>query len=210
MAQELETMLQGGDRAIGSTVDLTLAVDHFYIFAVCLSFSSRAVAITQQFKQLITASNACLYQTLHRLAVMGPTSIDLNDIRRRYNNVLTGGVNFTDLPSHHTMIMIDALIRRDWGPHPIWRNDDRPSDQEHVPFVQDIAKLALAEYRRERGVPKWIVDFAFNSLSLDPLPSASIVANCFEIIATNLGYDIPDATNLDERYIFLVPFMSTF
>ena len=190
--------------------DPTRVVDCFNIFTGGIRVNHGRVAIAPGLEQLATASAECMYRTLYRLTVIDPASNALEDMHRRYRDAFPDDTDFTGFQSRHTMTMIGALIRRDRGSHPIWRNDDRPSDQEHVPFARDIAELAQAEYRRERGVPKWIVDFAFNSLSLDPLPSASIVANCFEIIATNLGYDIPDATNLDERYIFLVLSMSTF
>ena len=186
-------------RAIDPTLDLGLILNRFYIFAVCVICKSRAVAITQEFKQLITASAMHFYPTLHRLTVMDPTSANLEDIRKCYNKTIPGWVDFTNLPSCHTTIMVNALLRRDWGCRPVWCSDDRPSNREHTRFARDISELALAEYQRKQEVPKWIVDFAFNSLSLDPLPSASIVANCFEIIAIHLGYDIPDAIALGGR-----------
>ena len=194
-------MVEDGDQVIG----LIPAVNHFYIFAVCVSLSDRGRAITQGFQQLAIASAERFYRTLHRLTVMDQTSSVLEDIRRRYHKALPHGINFADLPSWHTTTMIDALIRRAWSTRPIWCGHDRPSDYEHIRFAQDIAELSRAEYRRERELPKWILDFAFDSLSLDPLPSASIVANCFEITAINLGCGVSDTTTSEGRYISFGP-----
>ena len=106
-------MVEDGDRVMDPTIDLTLVLDRLYIFSVCISFSSRAVAVTQEFEQLIAASALRFYYTLHRLTVTDPTSTVLEDSRRRYSKAFPGGVGFMDLPSRHTNIMIDALIRGD-------------------------------------------------------------------------------------------------
>ena len=198
-------MVEGGDRALDPTFDLVLVVNRFYIFAVCVSFRGRGVSITQGFEQLTTASAVRFYRTLHHLMVTDPTSSILEDIRLRYHRAFPDGVDFTDLPSRHTVITINTLIRRDWRCRPIWQGDDRPSDPEHIQFAQDISKLAQVEYRQERRVPEWIIGFAFDSLSLDPLPSTSIVADCFGIIAMNSGCDVSDATTSEEGYICFCP-----
>ena len=192
-------MIKG--RAIDPNLDLALIVDHFYIFAVCASFSSRSAAITQEFERLVTMSAARFYHTLHRLAVVDPTSIDLEDIRQRYNKGFPGGDNFGGLPSRHIMIMIDALIGRDRGRRPIWHGGDRPSTHELVQFARGISQLAQATYQQNQVVPKWTLDFSLNSLSLDPLPPAPVIADCLEIIAVNLGCSVSDVATLDERCI---------
>ena len=193
-------MIQGGDQPIEPTLDLSLVVDRFYIFAVCLSCKSRAVAITQEFKQLITASTVRFYPTLHRLMVMDPTSSALEAFRQCYNKVAPGGVEFTDLPSHHTMIVIHTLLRGEWGYRPIWYGDNRPSDHKYTRFARDISEFAQAEYQGKRGVPYWIIDFAFISLSLDPLLPAPAIDDCLKILAASLGCDLPNPATLDKRY----------
>lgn len=132
---------------------------------------------------------------------MGPTSSVLEYIRQRYRRVFSDGVDFTGVPSRHTITMIDALIGRHWSYH-IWRDDDKPSDHEHVAFARHIAELAQAEYQREQEVPKWILAFVFNSLSLDSLPQTSIVADCLKVVAIDLGCDVSNVVTSDERCIF--------
>lgn len=205
IAQELETVVEDGDQAIDPTLDLTLVVDRFYIFAVCVSFGNRAVAITQELKQLITVITARFYCTIHRLSVMDSTSIDLEDVRRRYNKAFPDGVDFRGLPSRHSMIMIDALIGTDRGRRAIWHGSDRPSDHEHIQFARDISQLAQVGYQQRQLVPKWTLDFALNSLSLDPLPSAPVIADCLAIVAVNLGCSVSDIATLDERYASSTP-----
>lgn len=209
ITQELETMAEDNNQALGPTLGLTLdptlVVTRFYIFAVCIRFGNQRVAISQGLEELVTASAGRFYRTLHRLTVAAPTSSVLEVIRQCYHKAFPDGIDFTGLPSRHTMSMSDALIRRDWSRNPIWRDDDRPSDHEHIPFARDIAELAEVEYRPERGVPGWILAFAFDSLSLDPLPPASIVTDCLKVIAIDLGCKVSDIANSDERYICLSP-----
>ena len=210
--QELEAMVEDGDQTIGTTLDLALALNRFYIFAVCVrvSFSDRGIPITQEFEQLTTTSAGRLYHTLHHLAAIDPTSSILEDIRLRYEEDFPHNIDFTGFPYRHTMTMIDVLIRRDWGPRPTWRSDDRPSNEEYIRFAQDIAGVAQAEYQREQKAPGWTLDFAFEPLSLEILPPVPIVTSCFKIVAIDLGYDVSDATTSDERYICFSPTRSIF
>ena len=185
-------------------------LDCFNIFIGGIRVSHGRVAITQGLEQLAAASAECIYRTFHRLAITDPTSSALEDLHRRYRDAFPDGIDFTGFPSRHTMTMIDALIRRDWGPGPIWRDDDRPSDQEHMSFARDIAELVQAEYQPEQGVSRWIIGFAFDSLDLDPLPSAPIISDCLKIIAVHLGCDVSDITTLDEGYVFQFLLVPTF
>jgi hypothetical protein len=69
-------------------------------------------------------------------------------------------------------------------------------------FHRYMVEAAQAEYERtqQRKTPRWILRFALDSLSLDP-PPTSVVADCLEIIAIDLGCDVSNITTLDERYI---------
>lgn len=194
-------MVKHSDQAL----DLTLVVDCFNIFICGISVSNGRATITQGLEQLTAVSAGCFYHAFHHLAVMEQTSRAFGDIHHHYHRVIHPQTDFTDLPFCHTMIMIDALIRREWSPHSIWHGDNRPPDHEYIPFVQEVAELAQAEYQRELYVPNWILNFAYNSLSLDPLPPVSILSDCLKIIAVNLGCDILDIATLDNRYVFLGP-----
>ena len=174
-------------------------VDCFNIFIGGIRVNNGRVAITQGLEQLTTACAECIYRIFHRLTVTDPTSSTLQGMHQRYHGAFPDGTDFTGFPSRHTMTVINCLIRRVWDPQPIWCDDNRPSDEEHISFARDITELAQVECQQEQGVPKWILDFASNSLSLDPLPPAPILASCFDIIAMNLGHDISDAMTLDKR-----------
>ena len=193
-------MVDGGDRAL----DSALAVNCFIIFTVCTNVGNRRVAITQGLEQLATVSARCIYRIFRRLTVTDPTSSVLEDIRERYRKAFRDVADFTGFPYCHTMIMIHALISRDWDPRPMWCGTDRPSDHEHIQFARDIAELAQAEYRREQKVPQWILGFAFHSLALSPLPPGSIVPDCLEAIAVHFGCDVSGVVASDERYAFEV------
>ena len=200
IARQLELTLENSDLAL----HCTLAVDCFNIFTICI----RTVETAQGFKQLATACAGYFCRTFYRLAATDPTSGILEDFRQRYRRALSFESHSAEFPSRHSMIMIDALIRGNWNPRPIWRNDDRPSDREHIRFARDIAWLAQVECRRGREVPEWIVDFAFDSLYLDPLPPASVITDCLRVVAIELDWDVPYAVTSDMRYICLSPVIS--
>lgn len=189
IARKLERTLSDDDLAL----DSTLAVDCFNIFTICI----RKVRIEQGFKQLATVCAGCFCRTFYRLTATDPTSSILEDFLQRYNKALR--INSTELLSYHPMIMIGALTGRNWSARPTWHGDYKPSDHEHVRFARDVAELAQAEYRREREVPEWIIDFVFDSLSLDPLPPASVIADSLKVVAICFGWDISDVAASDER-----------
>jgi hypothetical protein len=71
-------------------------------------------------------------------------------------------------------------------------------------------KLARFKYQSTRQVkiPRWILHFAFRSLSSDPLPPTSVVADCLSIIAIDLGCDITYPGSSDERCVHLRPHLT--
>ena len=181
----------------------TLIVDCFNVFLGSISVSNQRVVITQGLEQLARLSAQCFCRTFYRLTVMDPASRDLEDIRRRYCKVFPREIDFSGHPSHHAMTTIHSSITRYWNPDHTWCDDDRLSNREHIPLARDIAKVAQAEYQREQAVPPWILRFALNSLSLDPLPPASVVADCLTVVAIDLGCNVSDVATLDKRCLYL-------
>ena len=150
---------------------------------------------------LATVSAQSFYRTFHHLMVMDPTSPVVEDICKHYITIIPLHAYFKNLPFCHTMIMIHALIMRCWTTRYIWCGGNRPSDDEYIPFAQDSAKIAQAEYQQKLQVPDWILGFVFDSLSLDPLPPAPVVAACLKIIAIDLGCNISNITSFQERCV---------
>ena len=79
------------------------------------------------------------------------------------------------------------------------------STRGHASIARDMAEAARVEYQKtqHRKVPRWILRFAFRSLSLNPLPPTSAVADCLSIIAIDLGCDVSNVgvPALDERCV---------
>ena len=195
ITRKLETMAEGGDR--------TLA-DCFSISTVCTSFSNQREEITEGLEQLTVAFAERFYRTLHYLIVTDPTSRVLENVHQYYDKVFPRHINFTGFPSRHTIAMIDTLARvHSSRRQAIWKDDDRPSDGEHIRFARDIAERAQAEYQREHIVPESILNFALDSMFLDPLPPVLIIVDCLKVIAIALGCDVPDVAAYDERYVCL-------
>ena len=190
-------MVEVGDRTL---------VDCFSISTVCFAVSNRREESTEGLEQLATTFTERFYRTLHHLTVTDPTSGVLEDMRQRYDEVFPRRIDFAGFPSRHTIAMIDALAREYWSDRQaLWRNDDRPSDDEHVGFARDTAQVSQAKYQQERGVPTWTLNFALDTMFLDPLPPALIIADCLKVIAIALGCDVPDVATFDERCVCLSP-----
>lgn len=173
------------------------------MFAICISVSKGKGTIAQGMEQLATMFARCTYYLFYHLIVMDPTSHYLKYMHWRCRRVLDPKIDFTAFPSYHTMIMVDALARQAWNHHNIWSTGNRPSNDEYFQFAQNIVELAQVEHQRKQKVPKWILDFVFTSLSLDPLPPAFVVVDCLKVIAIDFGCDISDVVAQDQRYACL-------
>ena len=196
ITQQLNTMIADGD-------DQT-PVDCFIVSAVWISVSNRREEITQGLEQVVTACAERFYHTLHHLMVTDPTSSGLRNMHRHYDEVFPRRIDFTGFPSRHTVAMTENLIRGFWSYNRvIWRDGDRPSDDEHIRFARDIAELAQVEHQRGQRAPDSVLNFALQSMFLDPLPPTSIVAGCLKVIAIALGCDISDVATSDQRCVCL-------
>ena len=175
--------------------DAALVADCFNVLVGCVKVVSDTVVVTQGLEQLATASSMCLLRTFSHLSVMDPTSIVLGDVRQRYSRIFQPTTDFDDLPFSHTFSAIHNIFYPGWTDRWLDWGDRRPSSNEHVVLAQALTELAWSEYqRRERSgkkVPRWILRLVLHSLSLDPLPSASVVADCLSVIAIDLGCNVP-------------------
>jgi hypothetical protein len=189
--------------------DPTLVSGCFDVFIDCIKVdvNNRKVVITQGLEQLATVSAMCFLRTYHHLSVMNPNSVVLEDVRQRYRRVFSPTINFdfSGLPFYYTMTKIHSLANRRWNPRRIQWGESRPSAQEWISFTRGIAEVAQEIYQRPQygKAPRWILRFALHSLSLEPLPPTSVVADCLSIIAIDLGCDVSSTgfTTSDERCV---------
>jgi len=187
--------------------DPTLATHCFNAFVGCITVgaNTREVLIIQGLEHLATVSALCFFNTISHLLVMDPDSSILEDVRQRYRKIFPAEANFRGHQSYRTVNAARCLLVR-WQEHQsfFW-SDYNPSTDEHVMIAHNLAKVARFKCQRsQRGkVPRFVLRFALHSLSLDPQPSASIVADSLLIIAIDLGCDVPDAgtTTSDERCV---------
>ena len=195
--------------AIASLADFdpTLVVDCFNTFAGCAKVANNTVVITRGLERLAAASALCLLRTFSRLSVVDPTSDVLGDIRRRYSRNFPPTTNFDGLPFFYIFSVVHDVFYPGWNDRWFDWGDRRPSSHEHIIFAHALSDLSLSEYRRGdrsgKKVPRWILRFALHSLSLDPPPPASVVADCLSIIATDLGCNVSSTTTVisNERYV---------
>ena len=186
--------------------DPTLVADCLDALTGYVMVANDTVVVAQGSEKLATASAMCLLRTFSHLSVMDPTSRVLGDVRKHYNVVFPPDTNFKGFPFCHTLGAIHSAFHPDWN-HPWFDWEDyKPPSHEHGIFAHAIANVAQSEYRRrgpEKRVPGWVLRFALHSLSLDPPPPPSVVADCLSIIAIDLGCDVSNtgSTISDQRYV---------
>ena len=175
----------------------------FEVLVGCVSVSNGKAVIVKGLDRLATASAQSFLCTFHRLSVMDPASNVLTDLRQRFSSSSLRWADLTDLSFRLTMEVICTLVHPSKNRRLASWDAPSPSSQDHITFAQLLAKTAQMEYQQMecRKVPRWILRFVIYSLSLDPLPAASIVADCLTIIAIDLGCDIPKITISDERCV---------
>ena len=184
-------------------LDPTLFADCLRIFIGCVNSKNGKVAVIQGSEQLAKMSASCLFLTFHHLLVTDPTSSAVADIRRRYDKIFPVNTDFDGFPPLHPVIGIHALVNQRWSPpNTRWVNY-RPSNLDHISSARRMVGFARLGYQRtqNREVPSLTLRFALYSLSLDPLPPASIIADCLTIAAIDMGCDLLDIASWDEGYV---------
>ena len=183
-------------------VDPTLVEDCFHVFIGCISLrNGMAVTIRQGSEQLATVSARCFFRTFHHISVTDPTSSVLGSLRKCYNATFPRGTDFRDLPFQHTMTLVHILIEKRLSPGHIEWDNDGLSTQERIPLAWYMLQAAQVGHETKHKVPRWILRFALHSLSLDPPPPSSVVADCLKVIAIDLDCDVSDITATDERCV---------
>ena len=183
--------------------DPTLVVGCFNVFINCISISDERVVIKRGFEELATLSAGSFLRTFLHLSVMDPTSNALVDIPKRYDKVFPFYMDFTGLPFCSTMTKIHILFNKLPISGPPEQDDHTLPTPERIAFSRDIVNTARAEYQRtrHREVSHRFLRFVVHSLSVDPLPPVSVVADCLKIIAIDLGCDLSNITTSGDRYI---------
>ena len=141
--------------------------------------------------------------TFHRLSVMDPASTVIMDLHKRYKRIFSPTSNFGDTPFHHTLFTVDTVVTKRWNPNQAWTNALRAPNHEYVLLTWHMVSVAQVGYQRtqHRKVPRWVLCFVLDSLSLDPQPPTFVVAMCLTILAIDMGCDVSDITTLNKRYI---------
>jgi hypothetical protein len=183
--------------------DPALVASCFSSFISCVNAIDRKLVVVDGSKQLATLSASCFLRTLLYLSSTDPTSSTLADLRRRYSVFPSLYVHFDGLPICYTTFALHILFIRDEPSG--WRmqwNNNRPSTQEHIQFAWCIAEAAQVEnQRRLYEVPNWMLRFVLDSLSQDPPPPSSAIANCLKVIAISLECNVLNTRTADDRYV---------
>ena len=184
----------------------------------CVKVANGNVTIVQGLEELTAMSSLSFLRMISHLVVMDPTPKILEDIHRRYTRTIPFETSFADplvpclLGAIHRVFhqnYIEGQIlpfRHRWFQWRVQWNDYEPSSDEHVKVARALTKLARFKYQRSQPakVPRWLLRFALHSLSRDPLPPASVVADSLSIIAIDLGCDVPDIVTIsapDQRCV---------
>ena len=185
-------------------LDPTLLDDCLSVFIGCVNSKNGQAVVMQGSEQLATTSASCLSLTFHHLLVTNPTSDTIADICRRYDGIFPVNTNFDGFSPLHPVIEFHALVNHDWFPRSTQWADHRPSSQDHISSARRIVGVARLgnQQTQNREVPPLTLLFALDSLSLDPLPPASVIADCLTIAAIDLGCDLLDMASWDEGYVF--------
>jgi len=191
---------------MSTPTDFDPALVAYYCFNVlvgCINAGDREVVVIHGLEQLAMASALCLFYTISHLSIMDPTSSVLKDVNQHYEMVFPADIDFCGHQFSHVMnaihrVFIRTIDRRNFT----WDGYTPPSD-EHVLTARALIKLAQFGYQRtqQTKVPRMTLRFALHSLSLDPPPPTSVIADCLSIIAIDLNCDISriGVTTPDER-----------
>ena len=179
--------------------DPTLVIGCFNTFINCVSVNNHKVVTMKGFEDLAAVSARCFLRTFLHLSAIDPTSSTLEDLRGRYNRAFPQDIDVTDLPFHSTITVIHHLLISRPSSTPLLLEDSAP---QSIPFSQVVVNAAWAECQQMqyRKVPRRFLHLALDSLSADPPPPVTIVADCLKLIAIDLGCKLSDFTTNGSRY----------
>ena len=184
--------------------DPTLVSGCFDAFIDCIKVdvNKREIVIIQGLEQLATVSAMCLLRTFYHLSIMDPTSTVLKGVRHRYTRIFHRRGPYGS-PFDYTLDRIHVLAYKSVDPCHIQPESCRPHAQEWISFARGMAGIAQAKYQWNQKIPRRFLLFALDSLSRDPLPPMSVIADCLSIIAIDLGCDVSKTgfTTSDERCV---------
>ena len=168
----------------------------------CIEVTGGNAVIVQGTEQLASVSPLfCLY-TLSHLAVMDPTPKIFRDIRQRYIRKFPPRTDFDSLPFSHTLGVIHSVFHPSTQETIRWRvewNGFEPSSEVYIATARALTKLAQFGYQRSGRikVPRLFLRFALHSLSQDPPPPPSVIADSLTIIAIDLECDVSNAAAVE-------------
>ena len=176
-------------------VDPTFVAECSNVLVGCTHISGAQIVAAQGREQFATAFATYFVYILHRLFHTDPVSTAIASFHYHYiKNILPRNADFGGTSFHRLLVMIDAFGVKRWNPNQTWKDTDRSLDQDPLFLTRYLVGVAQVEYQRRyrKKVPRWILRFALDSLSLDPQPPAFVVVECLTIIAIDMGCDIPD------------------
>ena len=191
--------------SVPTDFDPALVVYCLNIFTSCINIGDCDVAVIRESEPLAMVSAQCFFHAISHLSVMDPTSGALKDVVQRYTKVFPTNIDFRGHQFSHIMNAVRRVFIPSGGHRPFEWSDYKPPSDEHAIVTDTLVKLIKLKYEsiRQWRVPDWILCFTLHSLSLDPLPPKSVVADCLSIIAVDLDCDVSGAgaSTLDERCV---------
>jgi len=178
----------------------------FNIFSNCFfATNNTSLSITRGSEQLAEISAMCFFCAFSSLLTVEPTSTTIEDVRQQYLKIFPLRANLQHLPSP-IRTFHRLFVKGEKQPNISWTHYN-PSSDELVAFARALDQATKFNYpsnaHAEQKVPRWLVRFAFRFLSQDPPPPASVLINCLNIIAVDLGRDDWDShsTASEERCV---------
>jgi len=182
------------------------AASWFDILITSVRVTNGCATIAPGLEQLAATSSLFCLHTLSHIAAMDTTNI-LESVRQRYTRTFPSRTNFDGLLFSHTLGVIHNVFHsinseglrattRPRTQRPTQRrvewNGFEPSSDVHITVACALAKIAWFEYQRSgrAKVPRLFLRFALHSLSQDPQPPPSVIADCLTIIAIDLECDV--------------------
>lgn len=174
----------------------------FRIFASCITANQGEVVVTPGLERLAILSAGGFFRTLLLLMAIDPTSSvpALEDLRRSHSRMFSYASGFVTPQFNTTMTIANRFVCQPKNPSDLRWHSCALSSEERIILALNMQEAAQVAYQRiQRGkVPRWILRFVLDSLSLDPPPPVPVIINCLEIVAIDLGYDLSDITVMEE------------
>ena len=178
----------------------TFIEESFNVLVSCTRVNNAQVVLAQGREQTATAFAMYFAYTFYQLSVVDPASSVITEVRKRYKSIFPPTASSEGTLFNCALIITGTFVAKRWNPNQIWGSAKKQSFRERMLLTHYMVWAAKYQRYWNGKVPRWILRFALDSLSLDLQHPIPVIAGLnLTILAIDMGCDV---AVIGKRYVY--------